>query len=132
MGKVSNPPEVNHVNNCPLCFARGFICEFCRSEDIIFPFQPVSEVIIMIRKTNVSFELSLYSFNHFIKLMVTIFNKFQVHQCKICFACYHGKCFLELQKTKGVIGNPCIKCQRIEKRQAKHAEVPDIFPEEEK
>ena len=31
--------------SCPLCFARGFICEACRSEDIIFPFQSEPEVI---------------------------------------------------------------------------------------
>ena len=30
--KDSNP-------GCPLCSARGFICEACRSEDIIYPFQ---------------------------------------------------------------------------------------------
>lgn len=30
---------VNHVENCELCLARGFICEFCRERDIIFPFQ---------------------------------------------------------------------------------------------
>ncbi|KAF7651001.1 hypothetical protein LDENG_00117590 [Lucifuga dentata] len=29
----------NHVENCELCLARGFICEFCRERDIIFPFQ---------------------------------------------------------------------------------------------
>ncbi|XP_042350535.1 LOW QUALITY PROTEIN: protein associated with UVRAG as autophagy enhancer [Plectropomus leopardus] len=30
---------VQHVENCELCLARGFICEFCRERDIIFPFQ---------------------------------------------------------------------------------------------
>uniref|UniRef100_A0A673CLY4 Rubicon like autophagy enhancer n=1 Tax=Sphaeramia orbicularis TaxID=375764 RepID=A0A673CLY4_9TELE len=30
---------VQHVQNCELCLARGFICEFCRERDIIFPFQ---------------------------------------------------------------------------------------------
>ncbi|XP_031142709.1 protein associated with UVRAG as autophagy enhancer isoform X2 [Sander lucioperca] len=30
---------INHVENCELCLARGFICEFCRERDIIFPFQ---------------------------------------------------------------------------------------------
>ncbi|XP_041662456.1 protein associated with UVRAG as autophagy enhancer isoform X2 [Cheilinus undulatus] len=30
---------VSHVENCQLCQARGFICEFCREKDIIFPFQ---------------------------------------------------------------------------------------------
>ena len=34
----------NENQSCPLCFARGFICELCRSEDIIFPFQPELEV----------------------------------------------------------------------------------------
>ncbi|KAM6978395.1 protein associated with UVRAG as autophagy enhancer [Tautogolabrus adspersus] len=28
-----------HVENCQLCLARGFICEFCRERDVIFPFQ---------------------------------------------------------------------------------------------
>ena len=56
---------------------------------------------------------------------------FQVYQCKTCYACYHGKCYLDLQKNKAVIGNPCIKCKRIEKRQAKKMEVPDDFTEEE-
>ncbi|XP_040005276.1 protein associated with UVRAG as autophagy enhancer isoform X2 [Xiphias gladius] len=30
---------INHVENCELCLARGFICEFCREQDVIFPFQ---------------------------------------------------------------------------------------------
>ncbi|XP_035862234.1 protein associated with UVRAG as autophagy enhancer-like [Sander lucioperca] len=30
---------IDHVENCKLCLARGFICEFCRERDIIFPFQ---------------------------------------------------------------------------------------------
>ncbi|KAI3356405.1 hypothetical protein L3Q82_017206 [Scortum barcoo] len=30
---------IDHVENCELCLARGFICEFCREKDVIFPFQ---------------------------------------------------------------------------------------------
>uniref|UniRef100_A0A3Q0R888 Rubicon like autophagy enhancer n=1 Tax=Amphilophus citrinellus TaxID=61819 RepID=A0A3Q0R888_AMPCI len=30
---------IAHVENCELCLARGFICEFCREKDVIFPFQ---------------------------------------------------------------------------------------------
>ncbi|XP_069011243.1 protein associated with UVRAG as autophagy enhancer isoform X1 [Embiotoca jacksoni] len=30
---------IGHVENCELCLARGFICEFCKKKDIIFPFQ---------------------------------------------------------------------------------------------
>ncbi|XP_060909559.1 protein associated with UVRAG as autophagy enhancer isoform X2 [Labrus mixtus] len=30
---------IGHVENCQLCLARGFICEFCREKDVIFPFQ---------------------------------------------------------------------------------------------
>ncbi|XP_027147099.1 protein RUBCNL-like isoform X3 [Larimichthys crocea] len=30
---------IHHVENCELCLARGFICEFCRKRDVIFPFQ---------------------------------------------------------------------------------------------
>nr|XP_020477223.1 protein RUBCNL-like [Monopterus albus] len=30
---------IDHVENCKLCLARGFICEFCRERDVIFPFQ---------------------------------------------------------------------------------------------
>ncbi|XP_040912665.1 protein associated with UVRAG as autophagy enhancer [Toxotes jaculatrix] len=30
---------ISHVESCELCQARGFICEFCRERDIIFPFQ---------------------------------------------------------------------------------------------
>uniref|UniRef100_A0A8C9WQB9 Rubicon Homology domain-containing protein n=1 Tax=Sander lucioperca TaxID=283035 RepID=A0A8C9WQB9_SANLU len=33
---------IDHVENCELCLARGFICEFCRERDIIFPFQSVT------------------------------------------------------------------------------------------
>ncbi|KAM3862217.1 protein associated with UVRAG as autophagy enhancer [Diretmus argenteus] len=29
----------DHVDNCELCLARGFICEFCREREVIFPFQ---------------------------------------------------------------------------------------------
>ncbi|EMP36742.1 Putative protein C13orf18 [Chelonia mydas] len=28
-----------HVENCELCQAKGFICEFCQSSDVLFPFQ---------------------------------------------------------------------------------------------
>ncbi|KAG7240437.1 hypothetical protein INR49_027008 [Caranx melampygus] len=30
---------ISHVESCQICLARGFICEFCRDRDIIFPFQ---------------------------------------------------------------------------------------------
>ncbi|XP_030613320.1 protein associated with UVRAG as autophagy enhancer-like [Archocentrus centrarchus] len=30
---------IAHVENCELCLARGFICEFCREKDVVFPFQ---------------------------------------------------------------------------------------------
>ncbi|XP_072255817.1 protein associated with UVRAG as autophagy enhancer [Pyxicephalus adspersus] len=30
---------VAHVDSCELCQAKGFICEFCQHEDVIFPFQ---------------------------------------------------------------------------------------------
>ena len=48
MGKVcsSSTHTQDENDSCPLCFARGFICEFCRSEEIIFPFQSALEVII--------------------------------------------------------------------------------------
>ncbi|KAI5705360.1 hypothetical protein M8J75_014232 [Diaphorina citri] len=29
----------SHVYNCELCLARGFICELCNSEEVIFPWQ---------------------------------------------------------------------------------------------
>ncbi|XP_062311513.1 protein associated with UVRAG as autophagy enhancer isoform X1 [Osmerus eperlanus] len=28
-----------HVGSCQLCLAKGFICEFCKQKDVIFPFQ---------------------------------------------------------------------------------------------
>ncbi|XP_048458845.1 protein associated with UVRAG as autophagy enhancer isoform X2 [Rhincodon typus] len=28
-----------HVESCELCLAKGFFCEFCKSRDILFPFQ---------------------------------------------------------------------------------------------
>uniref|UniRef100_A0A8D0H1R2 Rubicon like autophagy enhancer n=1 Tax=Sphenodon punctatus TaxID=8508 RepID=A0A8D0H1R2_SPHPU len=31
--------STSHVENCELCQAKGFICEFCQNSDIIFPFQ---------------------------------------------------------------------------------------------
>ncbi|XP_050974403.1 protein associated with UVRAG as autophagy enhancer isoform X2 [Labeo rohita] len=30
---------VAHINICELCQAKGFICEFCHGEEVIFPFQ---------------------------------------------------------------------------------------------
>nr|XP_043874865.1 protein associated with UVRAG as autophagy enhancer isoform X2 [Solea senegalensis] len=30
---------LSHVEDCQLCLARGFICEFCRGGGVIFPFQ---------------------------------------------------------------------------------------------
>lgn len=28
-----------HVTSCELCLAKGFICEFCKQKEVIFPFQ---------------------------------------------------------------------------------------------
>ncbi|XP_068137365.1 run domain Beclin-1-interacting and cysteine-rich domain-containing protein isoform X2 [Hyperolius riggenbachi] len=30
---------ISHVDKCMLCQAKGFICEFCQSDDVIFPFE---------------------------------------------------------------------------------------------
>jgi len=30
---------INHVTTCQLCRAKGFICEICKSDEIIFPFE---------------------------------------------------------------------------------------------
>ncbi|XP_053296469.1 protein associated with UVRAG as autophagy enhancer [Pleuronectes platessa] len=30
---------ISHVEDCELCLARGFICEFCREGNVLFPFQ---------------------------------------------------------------------------------------------
>ncbi|KAK1167736.1 protein associated with UVRAG as autophagy enhancer-like isoform X3 [Acipenser oxyrinchus oxyrinchus] len=30
---------LSHVENCELCQAKGFICEICRNNDVLFPFQ---------------------------------------------------------------------------------------------
>uniref|UniRef100_A0A4W6CTZ4 Rubicon like autophagy enhancer n=1 Tax=Lates calcarifer TaxID=8187 RepID=A0A4W6CTZ4_LATCA len=37
--KALQHSAISHIENCELCLARGFICEFCRENDIIFPFQ---------------------------------------------------------------------------------------------
>ena len=45
MGKIIGEPNSKiRQNSCQLCSARGFICEACRSGDILYPFQPESEV----------------------------------------------------------------------------------------
>ncbi|NXA08625.1 RUBCL protein, partial [Sapayoa aenigma] len=31
--------SVSHVDGCELCQAKGFICEFCQSADLLFPYQ---------------------------------------------------------------------------------------------
>ncbi|KAJ8352574.1 hypothetical protein SKAU_G00240500 [Synaphobranchus kaupii] len=33
---------VAHVDSCQVCLARGFICEFCKRKDVLFPFQTES------------------------------------------------------------------------------------------
>ncbi|KAJ8379179.1 hypothetical protein AAFF_G00230910 [Aldrovandia affinis] len=33
---------VAHVESCPLCRARGFICEFCQEPDLLFPFHTLT------------------------------------------------------------------------------------------
>ncbi|XP_061579264.1 protein associated with UVRAG as autophagy enhancer isoform X2 [Cololabis saira] len=38
-GRAVLQSAVDHVQSCELCLARGFICEFCKEKDIIFPFQ---------------------------------------------------------------------------------------------
>ncbi|XP_051869631.1 protein associated with UVRAG as autophagy enhancer isoform X2 [Pristis pectinata] len=30
---------LSHVESCEICMAKGFICEFCKSREILFPFQ---------------------------------------------------------------------------------------------
>ncbi|XP_041114899.1 protein associated with UVRAG as autophagy enhancer-like isoform X2 [Polyodon spathula] len=30
---------LSHIENCELCQAKGFICEICRNNDVLFPFQ---------------------------------------------------------------------------------------------
>ncbi|XP_064394629.1 protein associated with UVRAG as autophagy enhancer-like [Halichondria panicea] len=30
---------VSHVKNCPLCMGKGFVCELCSDQDIIYPFE---------------------------------------------------------------------------------------------
>ncbi|KAJ8246746.1 hypothetical protein GJAV_G00254920 [Gymnothorax javanicus] len=30
---------IAHVEGCQICLARGFICEFCRKKEVLFPFQ---------------------------------------------------------------------------------------------
>ncbi|CAB1328771.1 unnamed protein product [Coregonus sp. 'balchen'] len=30
---------IAHVESCQVCLARGFICEFCKQKDVLFPFQ---------------------------------------------------------------------------------------------
>ena len=30
---------VSHVKNCPLCMGKGFVCEVCSDQDIIYPFE---------------------------------------------------------------------------------------------
>ncbi|KFW85295.1 Uncharacterized protein KIAA0226-like, partial [Manacus vitellinus] len=31
--------SISHVDGCELCQAKGFICEFCQSADLLFPYQ---------------------------------------------------------------------------------------------
>ncbi|XP_010878342.2 protein associated with UVRAG as autophagy enhancer isoform X2 [Esox lucius] len=31
--------SITHVESCQVCLARGFICEFCKQKDVLFPFQ---------------------------------------------------------------------------------------------
>ncbi|NXG26610.1 RUBCL protein, partial [Grallaria varia] len=31
--------SISHVDSCELCQAKGFICEFCQSADLLFPYQ---------------------------------------------------------------------------------------------
>ncbi|KAI1727702.1 putative zinc-RING and/or ribbon domain-containing protein [Ditylenchus destructor] len=30
---------INHINSCPLCLQKGFVCELCSSKRVIYPFQ---------------------------------------------------------------------------------------------
>ena len=57
MGKTSNTHDDNDTGNCPLCSARGFICESCRSEDVIFPFQSTSEVNYDIKNSDIDAQI---------------------------------------------------------------------------
>ncbi|KAK9736259.1 putative zinc-RING and/or ribbon [Popillia japonica] len=62
-----------HIHECELCSARGFICEICQKQNVIFPWQ----------------------------------QRF-VSRCNKCGTCFHSSCWNAQ--------DPCIRCQRIQKR----------------
>ena len=35
----------DHIEGCPLCSAKGYICEICNSDEVLFPFQS-SDVVV--------------------------------------------------------------------------------------
>ncbi|KAK1797696.1 hypothetical protein P4O66_008066, partial [Electrophorus voltai] len=39
MAKTMLRVATSHVESCELCQAKGFICEFCRGQEVLFPFQ---------------------------------------------------------------------------------------------
>ncbi|XP_076858170.1 protein associated with UVRAG as autophagy enhancer [Brachyhypopomus gauderio] len=39
MAKTMLRTATNHVESCELCQAKGFICEFCHGQEVLFPFQ---------------------------------------------------------------------------------------------
>ena len=117
-GKDGNSAtSTDNSDNCPLCFARGFICEECRSEDVIFPFQPESEVNI---NNIIEFRLDVFRTILSSTFSITVYFSFQVYQCRICYACYHARCHLKLQKERGIDSISCYKCERIEKRRSQN------------
>lgn len=82
----------DHVLKCPLCSAKGFICEICmNTDDIIFPFE--------LNTTSVCQSKYFKNFIYHICF----------RYCLVCQSCFHLPCH-ESKKYQ------CPKCERNKSR----------------
>lgn len=86
-----------HIYNCELCTAHGFICEYCNDKQVIFPWQ--TKVNIFVQFAVAYLDSCLYKYG------LTSPFRVQVKRCSTCGSCAHLKCWR----------NQCSKCQRMGK-----------------
>lgn len=88
-----------HIFTCVLCQGKGFICELCRDNKPIYPFDLVSNTPPNIWK---KFHLIFTTFS-----FLFIYQD-GIGQCPKCFTVFHRDCSINLVN--------CPKCDRIEAR----------------
>lgn len=92
-----------HILECPLCSQKGFICEICQSNKVLYPFD-----IETTYKVGLNAIFSILLSSHWFNLTRFFFFSYFL-QCDDCSAVFHAECLSAL--------HPCPKCERKKKRE---------------